>query len=95
MAKKLNKLCAYFHSTDLYSCPKCGIQLRDFKAELRAKVDAIPKERKQELLDHLKDGNVGYAISKVDPNREVDSLIWYTIIGDQIESYDYFNFKAK
>lgn len=95
--RKLNKLCAYFHSTELYDCPKCGIKLRDFQAELRAKVDAIPREKKQELLDYLKEGNVGYAIAKVDPKREVESLVWHTIIADQIEHHGYhtFNFTAK
>jgi len=58
--KRLNQLCKYFHSTDLYKCPKCKKELRNFQAELRAKVDAVPLKRKQEFINNLQKGNVGH-----------------------------------
>ena len=91
MAKKLHRLCVEFHATQLYHCPHCGIQLRSFENELREKIDAIPREIKQKLMDELRNGNVGYAISQVDPNKEIDSLVWFTIISDQIGSVSYFD----
>lgn len=89
MSKK--KQCEYFHATNLYDCPSCGIKLRDFNKELRVKVDAVPKETKQKFVDFLKEGNVGSAIKKIDPNGETDSLIWFTIVSDQIRSMEYFD----
>jgi len=89
----LNKLCASFHNeTKLYNCPKCGKELRNFQAELRAKVDAIPRETKQELIDNLLKGNVGEAIKLTDPNSEVEFIVWTTIIADQIENHSYETF---
>lgn len=91
--KRLNKLCAYFHSTNLYDCPKCKVKLRDFHAELRAKVDAVPVERKQALIDAFKDGHtVGEAIAIVDPNNEIEFIVWSNIIRDQIEKNEYMTF---
>lgn len=95
--RKLNKQCEYFHSTTLYDCPKCGKKLRDFYVELKAKVDAVPLELKQIFLDHLKDKNVGDAMKATDPDGKYENIIWYNIVGNQIEtmSYSTFNFKAK
>ena len=95
---KLNKLCEYFHATDLYSCPKCGKELRNFKAELQAKIDLVPLELKQTILDHLKNHkNVGEAMKLTDPDEKYENIVWYNIIGNQIENYPYqtFNFQAK
>lgn len=93
----MNRICKELHATDLYDCPKCGVKLRDFRQELRVKVDAVPIEKKQQLLNELKSHNVGEAIKIVDPQSEIDDLVWFTIISDQIETHEYstFNFKAK
>lgn len=97
MARKLNKLCEYFHKTDLFDCPHCGKKLRDYYAELKAKVDAVPIELKQIFLDHLKNKNVGDAMKATDPNSKYESVVWYKIVSDQIDTHTYqtFNFKAK
>lgn len=95
--KKLNKMCEYFHATDLYTCPKCNKELRSYVGELRAKIDSIPKERKQLFLDYLKEGNIGQAVARIDPDKEFESNVWFTIISDQIDvhRYETFDFKAK
>lgn len=96
--KKLNKMCQYFHSTELYSCPKCGIELRNFMQEIRDKVKLVPIELKQKILDVLKEGkNIGQAIEIVDPDKKYESIIWFNVISDQIEEHRYqtFNYKAK
>ena len=85
----MNKLCKYFHETTLFSCPKCGKKLRDFQQELRDKVDAVPKELKQKFIDELKNGNVGYAMNQVDPDKKYENIIWYTVLNDQIGAYHY------
>lgn len=98
MAKKLNKMCQYFHATDLYDCPKCGAKLRDYKQELLEKCKLVPIELKQTLLDNLKQGmTVGEAIKSVDPDEKHEHIVWTQIIADQIEVSKYysFNFTAK
>lgn len=90
--KKLNKLCAYFHNTSLFDCPKCGVQLRDFYAELKAKCDAVPRELKQKLLDNLKDKNIGDAIKATDPDGKYEDVVWFKIIDNQIDRHTYHTF---
>lgn len=87
-------MCERFHATDLYTCPKCNCELRNFKKELRAKVDAVPIEIKQKILDNLKTMNVGDAIKA--SGFEGESLVGFTIVSDQIEtsSYSYLRDKA-
>lgn len=87
MAKKLRKLCVYFHATNLYTCPNCGCELRNFQKELRAKVDAVPIEIKQKILDGLKTMNVGDSIKASGFDGEF--LVASTIIADQIETSTY------
>jgi hypothetical protein len=96
--RKLNKVCEYLHATDLYDCPKCKKELRNFKAELQAKIDAVPIELKQKFLDYLKAGkNVGEAMFETDPLTKFENIVWYNIVGNQIENHSYqtFNFQAK
>jgi hypothetical protein len=97
MAKKLNKMCEYFHTTNLYTCPQCKKELRNYMQELKAKIETIPKERKQLFLDYLKEGNVGQAVERIDPKKEFDCSVWFQIISDQItvHKYETFNFTAK
>ena len=85
-------MCEYFHKTDLYDCPKCGKKLRDFKAELRAKVDAVPREVKQKFVDYLREGNIGQAIEKIDPEHKIEDIVWFNIVSDQIEVHRYETF---
>ena len=89
MGKKKDRMCEEFHKTHLYDCPSCGIKLRDFQQELRDKVDAVPKELKQQFIDELKNGNVGYARNKVDPDEKYEFLTWATILSDQIQVHTY------
>lgn len=96
--RKSNWVCEYFHATTLYECPKCGKKLRDFQAELQAKVDAVPFDRKVAFLRFLKEGRfVKEAIDLADPNGDFETIVWYNIIKNQIESHEYktFNFNAK
>jgi len=90
-------MCKHFHATDLYKCPSCGKKLRDFQAELRAKIDAIPQEIKQKILDGLRSGmNVGDAIEASGINEiESDSLVGLTIISDNIEKVHFLRTEAK
>lgn len=89
--KKLNKLCAYFHTTDLYTCPKCHKELRNYMQELRAKVDVVPLDVKQTIINGLHEGlNVGQALDLVDVEREVG----YQIISDNIGSIGFLRKEA-
>lgn len=92
----MKKLCKLFHETNLYDCPSCGKQLRNFQAELRAKIDAVPLEIKQRIIDGLHNGlNVGQAIEASGLKEiESDSLVGYTIVSDNINSYEFLRKQA-
>ncbi len=89
---KKEKMCEYFHATDLYNCPSCHKELRNFDAERRAVIDGIPRERKQLFLDYLKEGNIGQAVERIDSSKEFDSGIWFQIVSDQIVTHKYETF---
>lgn len=96
--KKLNEMCKYFHATDLYICPKCRCELRNYMQELQAKCAAVPIEIKQKYLDILKDGKtIGEAISGADPESKYPTEVWHQIVANQIEvtKQHIFNYTAK
>lgn len=90
-------MCEYFHSTNLFKCPSCRKELRNYMQELKDKVSTIPKERKQLFLNYLKEGNIGQAVARIDPDKEFESVVWFQIVSDQItiNQYETVDFVAK
>lgn len=58
MPKKLNKICEELHKyPNLVRCPKCLLKIgKDWHEKLVEKVDGIPKNVHQKVLDLLKEG---------------------------------------
>lgn len=84
-----------FPNTD-GECFCCGLKIgKTFKEKLADKVAAIPVEMKQKFLDGLKTMNVGDARKYADPNEEHEFIAWVNFLGNQIDTFEYLDYKVK
>ena len=95
--RKLNKLCESFHKMDLagQNCPKCHYFKcgRTYEEKLKEKVDAVPQEKKQKLLDLVWSGlTLGEAAEKA--GFEKDTGVYAKILQDNIGQYHYLRKEA-
>ena len=95
--RKFNEVCLYFHTeTELEFCPKCKLKIhKGYKEKLQERIDAIPLEMKQKLLDGVWKGfSVGES-AKLAGFNEDDVSLYGQILYDQIESFNYLRKEVK
>ncbi len=89
----MKKICKEMHKLyKLVHCPVCGLKIgKDYIEKLRDRVNAVPQEKKQKLLDGVWKGlKLGDAIKAA----KIEQSVGFQIFADNIGDYHYLRKEA-